>query len=892
VLVLRGESGIGKTALLEYVCERASGCRIDRCAGVESEMELAFAGLHQLCAPMLDQLERLPGPQRDALQVAFGLCEGGAPDRYLVGVAVLTLLSGVATKRPLVCLIDDAQWLDRVSIQALAFAARRLEIDSVGMVFAVSELNDERELAGLPELMIEGINPDDGRMLLDRAFGRLDERVRDRIVAETRGNPLALLELPRGLTPAELAGGFGLPDASHLACRIEQSFVRRLQSLPRDTQRLLLIAAAEPVGDVTLLWRAAERLGIGGEAALPAQSAGLVQLCARVRFRHPLVRSAVYRAADLSERQDVHRALAEATDPQVDPDRRAWHRAHAAPGPSEVVADELERSAGRASSHGGIAAAAAFLERATELTPDPARRAARALAAAQAKFEAAALDTAGELLETVEFGPLDELQCARSERLRAQIAFARRRGNDAPRLLFRAARRLEPLDAALARETHLESLAAAIFAGCLGTEREALEAAEAASEAPRAQQPARAIDQLLDGLATRFTQGHTAAVPQLQDALGAFRQEEGCREGDSRWLWLACRVAPAVWDDEAWHELATRHVRFVREAGALTALPLAVTYRAGVHVHAGEFAEASVLIEEADTITRATGNAPLMYTELVLSAWRGQQDRTAELVEKSIRDATARGEGRAVTLAEYSTAVLYNGVGRYEAALAAAQRAGENDDLGLFGWSLVELIEAAVRTDQPETAANALRLLEERTRVSGTEWALGIEARSRALLSNGATADSLYREAIDRLARTRIAVHSARAHLLYGEWLRRVKRRVDAREHLQQAHNMFSRFGADGFTERARRELQATGRLVHKPTDHVLQELTSQESQIAWLARDGQTNQEIAAQLFLSPRTVEWHLRKVFTKRGIRSRRQLRDTLRSQVVPTESAARS
>ena len=475
VLVLRGEAGIGKTALLEYVSERASGFRVVRAAGVQSDMELAFAGLQQLCAPLLDRRDRLPEPQRDALTTAFGLSAGTTPDRFLVGLAVLSLLAAAAEDEPVVCLVDDAQWLDRVSAQTLAFVARRLMAEPVALVFASREASGE-ELTGLPELTIRGLRNGDARALLDSAIlGRLDERVRDRIVAETRGNPLALLELPRDITAAELAGGFALPDAGPLAGQIEQSFLRRIHSLPIQTQRLLLTAAAEPVGDAPLLTRAVQRLGIGADAAAPAKAAGLVEIGTRVRFRHPLVRSAAYRAADLADRQEIHRALAEATDPQSDADRRAWHRAHAAVGPDEAVAAELERSADRAQVRGGVAAAAAFLQRATELTPDPARRAARGLAAAQAEFDAAALDAAYELLAMVDLGPLDELQRALVVRLRARIVFARSRGSgatpmllDAAKQLLDAAKQLEPLDRGLGRETYLEAIGAAMFAGRLG----------------------------------------------------------------------------------------------------------------------------------------------------------------------------------------------------------------------------------------------------------------------------------------------------------------------------------------------------------------------------------------------------------------------------------------
>jgi DNA-binding CsgD family transcriptional regulator len=880
VLVVRGEAGIGKSALLEYVVEQASGWRIARAAGVQSEMELAFAGLHQLCGPMLDGLGGLPEPQRNALREAFGLDHGGAPDQFRVALAVLSLLAAQAEERPLLCVVDDAQWLDRASRQALAFVARRLLAERIAMVFAVREPSDADEFAGLAELRVDGLGDHDARAVLASGIsGPVDQRVRDRIVAETRGNPLALLELPRGLTVSELAGGFGLPDRGPLAGRIEKSFLRRFEALPRDSRQLLLSAAAEPTGDVPLLWRAAERLGIGADAAGPPQAEGLVELGARVRFRHPLVRSAIYGAAPRAEREEVHQALAEATDADSDPDRRAWHRAHAAAGLNEAVAGELERSADRAQARGGVAAAAAFLERAAELTPDPALRGSRALAAAHAKLDAGAPETAETLLATAELAPLDELQRARLERLRAQIAFARTRGGDTPALLLRAARRLEPLDAAEARETHLEAMEAAMFAGRLGHEPSVRDVAEAARTAPAAPRQPRAVDLLLDGLATRFTEGYTAAVAPLRGALDAFRDDEAPMVRDVRWLWLACRVAHDLWDDELWHVLATRGLRVARETGALRVLPTAATYRASLHVHAGAFGAASSLIEETDAIIRATGMAPVKYARMWLIAWRGDEAETLGLFNASTPAATARGEGRALGVVAWATALLHNGNGRYAEALAAAQRGCEYDDVGHYGWCLAELIEAGVRSDATDAASAALDRLSERTQASGTEWALGIEAGSRALLTDGDDAELLYRDAVERLGRTRGVVHVARAQLRYGEWLRRQHRRADAREQLRAAHDTFSRIGAEGFAERARRELTATGETVRRLTVETRDLLTAQEAQVARLTRKGHTNSEIGAELFLSPRTVEYHLHKVFTKLGIRSRKELRTAL-------------
>jgi DNA-binding CsgD family transcriptional regulator len=883
VLVVRGEAGVGKSALLEYAREAASEFRVTQAAGVESEMELPFAGLHQLCATLLDRLDRLPPPQRDALGTAFGLTSGTRPDRFLVGLAFLSLLSDAADQEPLLCLIDDGQWLDQSSAQVLAFVARRLKAESIALFFAEREPGELDALAGLPELRLEGLSDAHARELLGSVVsGPLDERVAERIVAETHGNPLALLELPHGSSAVDLAGGFALTAALPLPSRIEESFRERVERLPAESRRLLLVAAAEPIGDPALLWRAAERLELGPEAAAPAEAAGLLTLGVRVTFRHPLLRSAIYRAASPEERRSAHRALAAATDPKIDPDRRAWHRAQAAVAPDEEVAAELERSADRARARGGLAAAAAFLERSAALTPDPSLRARRELTAAQAKHEAGAPTAALKLLAAADEGPLDQLQRARLERLRAQLAFALRRGSDAPPLLLAAAKRLEPLDAGLARETFLEALAAAIFAGRLGGGRGVLEVAETARAAPPAPQPARTIDLLLDGLASRFTDGYAAGVLPLRQALDAVSRDEGHSEDDIHWLWLACRIAPDLWEDETWHELATRQLQLARDAGALSVLPLAATYRAGVHVHAGEFAAAAALIEEADAITLATGNAPLGYTSLVLAAWRGREAEALELIEASREDAAGRGEGRAITLAEYATAVLYNGLGRYGEALAAAQRASEHDDLGLFGWALIELVEAAARDREPRLAADALELLSERTGLTGTDWALGIEARSRALLDEGQGAEDLYLEATERLGRCRIKVHLARAHLLYGEWLRRQNRRIDARESLRSAHELFSTMGAEAFAERAARELLATGETARKRTADTRGQLTAQETQIAELAREGHSNPEIGAQLFISPRTVEYHLHKVFTKLEISSRNELQRVLPSE----------
>jgi len=874
-LVVRGEPGVGKTALLDYLAGRASGCRVARAAGVQSEMELAFAGLHQLCAPLLDHAESLPGPQREALMTAFGLSAGPVPDRFLVGLAVLGLLSETAGERPLVCVVDDQQWLDRASAQALGFAARRLAADPVGLVFAARVPGED--MAGLPELVVEGLAEDDARELLESVLpGPLDARVRDRVIAETRGNPLALLELPRGLTPAQLTGGFGVSSAAPLDGRIEERFARQLAGLPAPTRRLVQLAAADPTGDPVLVWRAAGRLVIGAGAAEPAVEAGLVEFGARVRFRHPLVRSAAYRSASAATRQELHGALAEATDPAVDPDRRAWHRAQAAPGPDEAVAAELELCAGRAQGRGGLAAAAAFLERSAALTLDPARRAQRALAAAQAKLRAGALDAALGLLAMAQAGPLDELQRVRGDRLRAQVAFASSHGRDAPPLILSAARQLEALDVGLARETYLEAFTAALFVGRLSPA--VGDVARAARMAPAPPAPVRAPDLLLDALALLVTEGYAAGTPAMQRALLAVLSQDNSAEEGLSWLWLAERAAMAVWDDETWHTLASRHVKLARAAGALSELPLAVRTRILLHSHSGELAEGAALIAEAQVVAGTTGTQLAPYGATGIAAWRGREAEAVELIQANMDGVTSRGEGRGVT-SQYSAALLYNGLGRYDKALAAAELAAEYDDIGVLGWSLTELIEAAVRGGQPARASDALRRLSETTSPSGTDWALGTEARSRALLSEGQTAEKWYREAIERLGRTRMRPATARAHLLYGEWLRRENRRKDARAELRTAYDLFTTMGIEAFAERARRELLATGETVRKRTVETASELTAQEAHIARLAVDGRTNMEIGAQLFLSTRTVEWHLSKIYTKLGVSSRRELRQAL-------------
>jgi DNA-binding CsgD family transcriptional regulator len=883
VLVVDGEPGVGKTALLEYASDVAEEFRVVRTAGVEGEMELDYAALQQLCSPLLEYSVRLPDPQRDALDVAFGRSAGQAPSPVFVGLAVLGLLSEAAEQQPLLCVVDDAQWLDGASTRALALIARRLLAERVALVFATRSVSNG--LARFPQLHVGPLGRRDARALLESVLpARLDESVLERIVAETGGTPLALLELPRGLSPAQLAGGLGLTRALPLSAGIEESFRRRLERLPRNARRLLLLAAADPLGDPALLWRAAQALEVGERAANVVESSGLLTLNGAATFRHPLVRSAVYGSAEPRERREAHRALADATDPLLDPDRRAWHRAQAAFIPDEDVAADLERSAAQAQARGGYGAAAAFLERAVELSPEPSSRARRALAAAQAKFQAGGIDEARGLLATAESSTaLDHRVRGQAQRLRAQIAFASRRGSDATPRLLAVAQELEPVDPSLARATYLEALAAATFVGRLARGAGAVDVSRAALAGPPMPPSAGPSDLLLQGLAVRFTEGYSAGAPLLKEALRAFQSEAVLPAEEARWLWFASWVALDLWDDASWTALSTRQLDLVRQTGEVSALPFVLSFRSGVYAYLGDLRTAALLEEELRAAIEATGIAAVPYGRLSIAALRGDVAGFSELVRTVVGEAEARGEGLALTVTEFLSGTLYNGLGRYEDALAAVVPSEPFYTEGPAIWTLTELIEAAVRLGQPERARSAFEHVEETTRAAGTDWALGIEARSRALLSDGDAAEELYKEAITRLGRTSIRVQLARAHLLFGEWLRRERRRVDARAELRTAYELFRDFGVDGFAERARLELEATGEHARKRTVDTLGQLTPQELQIARLAAEGHTNKEIATRLFISASTVEYHLRKAFRKLSVTSRTQLARRIDQQV---------
>jgi DNA-binding CsgD family transcriptional regulator len=874
-IVVHGEPGIGKTALLEYATARAQGFQVLRAVGNEAEMALPFAALQQFCSPCLASLEQLPDPQRDALRVAFGLITGVAPDRLLVGLAVLSLMSHLGTQQPVLGVIDDTQWLDRESAQAFAFVARRLVTEHITFVFGTRSITDE--VRGLPEVILDGLGDGAATTLLHSVLpDRVDERVLERFVAEAHGNPLALLELPRGLTAAQLAGGFALPVSVPLAGRIEATYRRRLMRMPAESRRLLLIAAAEPTGDPLLVWRAAEQFGIGESAAAAVEAEGLLEFGTLVVFRHPLVRSAIYRAASAEERRDAHRALAQATDPAVDPDRHAWHRAQATARPDESVAAELERSAGRAEARGGLAAAAAFMERSAELTLDPAARVRRALVAAEDKRQAGALDAALALATIAEQGQLDDLQHAQLDVLRARISFASNRGSDAPLLMMKAAQRLEPHDASRARETYLDAITAAMFAGRLARSSSARDVASAALAALRPVDSPRASDLLLDGLARLIVDGPASGTAVIKQALDAFRGQDLATEERLRWSWLAGRAAGFIWDYDSWDTLTARQLEVAHDAGALAILPLTLSTRAGVHMFAGELSVAASLIEQVEAVADATDTRTARYAAVMMAALVGREYEARELIDADAKDFSSRGEGMGVTLTQWATALLCNGIGRYDDAYAAADAALEDPgELWFSPWATVELIEAASHSRRAAAAVPALERLTEGTSASTTVWAAAVEDRSRALVSDGPAAESLYRDAIERLAPTRCRFDLARTHLLYGEWLRRARRSVDAREQLRVAHKLFTEFGMEGFAERARIELRATGEHARKRAVETQNDLTPQEAEISRLVAQGKTNVEIATQLFISPSTVEYHLRKVFRKLEVKSRTQL-----------------
>ncbi|MFF5083538.1 AAA family ATPase [Actinoplanes sp. NPDC000266] len=880
-LVLRGEAGSGKSALLDELAHRATdgaGCRVVRAAGVESESEIAYAGLQQLCAPLLEYLDHLPAPQRGALATAFGLVAGPVPERLLVGLAVLGLLGEAAARRPLVGVVDDVQWIDAASASILVFVARRLSVESVGLVLAAREAGavtgaarGSGAAAGLPELHLSALADADARALLDVVLpGPVDARVRDRIVAEAGGNPLALRELPRGHTPADLAFGFGAHvgegayagEGAHaggsVADRVEAGFRRRIGELPEKTRQLLVTAAVEPIGDIGLLWRALDRLGLGPEHAEPAEAGQLIELGTRVRFPHPLIRSAAWRSGSVADLRAAHAALAAVTDPGAEPDRRAWHRAHAAAGPDEEIATELEKSAGRALGRGGWSAAAAFLQRAAELTLDPARRGVLLVDAAAAQAGAGSYPLVPELLGAAELAPLAPLERARAERVRAEVTFALHHGRDAGPPLLAAARRLETLDPVAARDAFLMAFGAAMYAGRFGGDdlRLAAESARTAGDA--------FSDRLLAGLSAWVLKGRDAAVPLFDRALAAVGD-------DVPDVWLAAGVAHEMFRFDLAYRMSERAVRSALGTGALSLLPASLAIWANALIDAGRLGDAAGLLDEVDAVTSATGASVYQLSRLNLAAYRAPRAEALALFDEKGRDAAERGDGRLHALTGLGRAILHNGHGDHRAAMEAARDMASYRDLALNHWALRELVEAAAHAGETEVAAGACAELRERTTATPTRAARGVQALADALTGD----TGRFREAVDLLDVTETTTQAQRARLLYGEWLRRSNRRTEARAELRAAYEGFTAMGATAFAERAARELAATGEAVRSRKTDGRDALTPQEATVAQLAEAGRTNTEIASALFLSPRTVEWHLRKVFGKLGIASRREL-----------------
>jgi DNA-binding CsgD family transcriptional regulator len=878
VLVLRGEAGIGKTALLSDLAENAEDFCLCRTGGVESEMELAYGGLQQLCRPLAGHNGELASLHRNVLDQVFGLTEGAPPERFLVGIAALDLVATAAQKQPIVWLVDDAQWIDRASMQAIAFVGRRLLAERVVILIATRDVSDEDELAGLPELRLGGLNTEDAGRLFDLVVsGPTDPLVRDRIISETRGNPLALLELPRAWTTAELVEGLSDAAGIPLTGRLESAFAKRLRELPPDTQTLLALAAADPTGDPALLWSAAQRLGLDWSAIAPAEHAGLLEVGQGVHFRHPLVRAAAYRCAPLKKRLEVHRILAEVADPIHDADRRAWHWACSTVSHDEKIAAELERTAGQARAHGGLLAAAALLERAALLTPHGDRRANRTLAAAKAKRDAGAFQAAVRLLSVADTEPPSELRTALADQLRGKIAFDQRRSSEAAGLLLSAAQRIEPFAPRAARDMHLEALAAAVWAGGPGDRELAVKAAQAARATSWAENPPRTADLVLDAIASRVTEGYAAAAPALALALDAIRDYGLGSDDADDLLWLtgnrlAGLIATEAWDYEAGLALAERQVRVARESGALVQLQFALNFLANHVIVSGDLRSAAALLEEErllSTMTLVTPNRTML-----IDALRGDTGRTVPLVQAMIETGES-GHGRVIFFAHYAAAVLYNGLGRHADALAHARQVIESDALGFQTLAAGELAEASSREGDTDLLSYMSTWMQVRAAATPTEWALGMSARIQALGADGTDADALYQESIVHFGKTPLRIELARSQLLYGEWLRRERRNLDARVELRTALRLFREFGVEAFGDRARIELEATGERTRPQAADSEAHLTPQESQVARLAAEGLTNREIAARLFIGQSTVEYHLVKVFRKLDVRSRTQL-----------------
>jgi len=897
-LVMRGEAGIGKTRLLDYAADRAGDLRVERITGVESEMELAFAGIHQLVAPVVDHLDRLPGPQRLALETSFGLVSGGAPDRFFVGLATLTLLSEVARAEPLLCLIDDAQWLDQVSAEILAFVARRLDADPVGIVFAVREPDAGRNvLDGLPELVLTGLAPDDARQLLRSVTrGPVPRPVSERLVTDSGGNPLALLELGTDLNERDLAdrlvhGTEPVVQPWPIGRRLEERFLQRARLLPSDSQTFLLLVAAEPTGDPRLLWSAATEMGIDAQvAAAPAEAARLLVVGSRVAFAHPLMRSAVYHAAGAADRRAAHRALGAVTDPDLDADRRAWHRSLAVLAPDEDVALELERAARQAKARGGFAATAALLERAAELTEDSGVRAARLLSAAEAALLAGAPDRSATLVDAARPLAADERQRARAERLRGSIRFALGEMDETPAILLRAALTFPPRDLRRAHDAMFESWFTAMYAGPRQQWPGVRDVATAALELPPIPDAERTIgDRLLTAIAVRETGGD--AVDLLRDAVTALTSEHPTKTEllpfPAGWM-----AAGELWDYDAQYAVARRWVEATQDVGALPMLVTALHALALSQVVCGELSAAEASAGEATEISAAIGTwtMPPAAVGLPVLVGQGQYEQAMATGAAVIEEANQHGLKSVVRTTRWMLTLGHVAAGRYKEALATAQRTAEGDMLMYGNIMLPEIVEAGVRVGERDVALAALARLTDLATRCATPAAMGLLARSRALLAGPEDSADLFEVAIDQIAMSRSRWELGRTHLLYGEWLRRQKRRRDARQHLRTAADLFEAMGAEGFATRAALELGATGERARRRTAETRFDLTWQEERTAHLAAEGQTNHEIAARLFISPSTVDYHLKKVYAKLGVTNRTRLSRALAGRGADPDTAS--
>jgi DNA-binding CsgD family transcriptional regulator len=892
-VVLYGEAGMGKTRLLEHMVASAPNLRSVSIAGVEAERDLGFAGLHRLLRPFLGRRSRLPKPQRDALGSAFGLQLETPADRFLVGLACLTLLADIAAEEGLVCVIDDAQWMDEESLGVLAFVARRLSADRIALVFGLRDREaPSGSLAGLPAIPIGGL-PDHAalELLSTRVGADIDTELAQRIVVETSGCPLALLELASELSDEQLRGGRTVSEPLPIGKRLEDHFLRQVEALDDAAQTFLLVAAAETSGDASLVRRVAADMGSDGLAEDAAVASGLLDTARGIKFRHPLVRSAIYGGAPLDLRRSVHNALAANIDPGVDPDRRAQHLAGAARGPDEALANELEEAAHRAGQRGGYSAESSFLLQAAQLTPDPQRQSARLLRAAVAALNAGLPHRGEALLEQARPGLTDPLLAAEAMRLDGRLRVPLAQPPTAPGLLLAAARAFVPLDRSRARETLLEAVDAALVSQHFTVGTSLTEIAQVALATPaEGSSPQTVAGLLLDGAASLWGSSYGAAAPVLRQALGTLESDSVRPEDITSFFMLPTIVANELWDDEAYGRWVRRVEHIARDEGALLALQVSLLSLAKHATRAGRFAEAEAHYDDAVEITRAMGGFTDFYEWLKcdLYAWRGQEAETLQTAAILTGASNAIGSAVPVELAQVALATLALSSGRYADALEAVNPIL---DANAPRWACQVFslgVEAGIRAEDHAVADHCLAQLEERAPAAGTPWGLGQLARARALAQEADNAEEFFVEAVSYFEKTSVATDLAHTHLLYGEWLRRENRRQDARSELKVAYDKFSAMGAEGFARRAQIELEATGEKVRRRSVETQSDLTAQEAQVARLAATGATNPEIAARLFISANTVDYHLRKVFRKLGITSRRQLSTVeLRNQWVHDE-----